>query len=273
MDIKKIALEPAYEKSGIDGSGLSPVLTCMIHDTQPERRFPAVIVVPGGSYSRCSKREGEPAAVRFYSYGFNAFVLDYSVIGKKFPTALTELAAAVKYIRENAEELCSTGEIIICGFSAGGHLTASLGVYYNEMSGIYGSDVRPDGVILSYPVITSGVLGHRESTENIAPDALLKDKISLEKHITEGFPPAFIWHCADDPVVPVENSLMLATALSAARVPFELHVFPEGGHGIALCDTTTVKDNNPRYIDPTAAQWFGLAVDWINRTIPIDKVI
>lgn len=265
MDIRKISLNVPYEKFGIDGTCLYPVLTCMIHDTQPERSFPAVIVVPGGSYNRCSKREGEPSAARFYSYGFNAFVLDYSVINKPFPTALAELSAAVRYIRDNKSALCCTDELIICGFSAGGHLAASLGVYFPEMEKVFGEGMRPHRLILSYPVISSGEYGHRESCRNIAPTEELMDKISLEKHIGKDFPPTFIWHCADDPVVPVENSLMLSARLSEHKIPFELHIFPSGGHGIALCDTTTVRDGDPRYINPTAAQWFDMAVDWINR--------
>lgn len=264
MKISMTELRPPYEKYNISGSGLCPKLTCMIHDSQPERKFPAVIVIPGGSYTRCSKREGEPAAARFYSYGYNAFVLEYSCVNKKFPTALLELGEAVKYVRENADALCCTDSIIVCGFSAGGHLAASLGAYHGELSENFGN-IRPDAEILCYPVITSGEFTHRESAKNIATSAELMEKISIEKHISPDFPPTFIWHCADDNVVPVENSLMLAAALSKNNIPFEMHIFPEGGHGIALCDTTTVKDDNPRYINPTAAQWFGLATDFIGR--------
>ena len=84
--------------------------------------------------------------------------------------------------------------------------------------------------------------------------------ISLEDHVTPDTPPCFIWHCADDKTVPVQNSLMFAQALSAAGVPYEMHIFPKGGHGIAMCDITTVKNNDPRYIDPHAARWFDMAL-------------
>lgn len=262
MKIVKVGLEPPYSEYDIDGGRLCPALTCMIHDSSPGRVYPGIIIVPGGSYSRCSSREGEPAAARFYSYGFNAFVLDYSCVDKKFPTALLELGAAVKYVREKACECCCNDKLYVCGFSAGGHLAASLGAFGSE---IMDEDLTPDGLILCYPVITSGEFTHKESARNIAPTEALMEKISIEKHITKSFPPSFIWHCADDNVVPVENSLMLSSALSAAKVPFELHIFPEGGHGIALCDITTIKNDDKRYINPTAAQWFGLALDWINR--------
>lgn len=265
MEIKKIALTPPYERFDINGSGLKPVLTAMIHDSQPERKFPAIIIAPGGCYSRCSKREGEPTAARFYSYGYNAFVLEYSVKNKPFPIALCEIAEATAYIRRNINSLRCEDRIFICGFSAGGHLSASLGVYYPEISEKFGGEniIRPDGLILCYPVITAGEFTHSESCSNIAPTEALRDKISLENHITGRFPKSFIWHCADDRTVSVMNSLMLAEKLSANNVPFELHIFPQGGHGIALCDITTVKDNNPRYINPCAAQWMPLALQWL----------
>lgn len=269
MEIKKIELNVPYEKAGISGEGLSAVLTCMIHDSQPERRFPAFITVPGGSYTRCSKREGEPTAARWYSFGYNAFVLEYSVINKPFPTAMLELAAAVAYVREHTEELRCTERVIVCGFSAGGHLAASLGAYNSseEYYSLFGGreKIKIDDMILCYPVITSGKFTHAESCANIAPSEELREKISLENHIIADFPRTFIWHCADDPVVPVENSLMLASKLSENKVPFELHIFPSGGHGIALCDITTMKGEDTRYINPTAAQWYKLALEWARR--------
>ena len=91
--------------------------------------------------------------------------------------------------------------------------------------------------------------------------------VSLEKHVTPDTPPTFLWHTWTDELVPVENSLMFASALSGSHVPFELHIFPKGGHGIAMCDITTIKDGNERYLNPTAAQWFALALDWAERIL------
>lgn len=264
-----IDLKPPYEKSEIDGRELAPQLTAMLHDNDPSRKYPSVVVVPGGSYMHCSKREGEPCAARWYAYGYNAFVLDYSCVGKKFPTALLELCEALRFIRNNAEQMQCDGRIIVCGFSAGGHLAASLGVHYDKFGKDFGGDdiIRPDGMVLSYPVITTGEYTHSLSAENIAPTEELREITSLEKHVSADTPPAFIWHCADDKTVPVQNSLMMADALSRNNIPFELHIFPQGGHGIALCDKTTVKDNDPRYINPTAAQWFELAAAWAERLL------
>lgn len=267
MITKTIPLAPPYEKAGLSGEGLSPTLTCIIHDSQPERKYPALIAIPGGSYEHCSKREGEPCAARWYSYGYNGFVLDYSCVNKPFPTALLELCAAVEYIKSHADELCCDGRVILCGFSAGGHLAASLGVHFGKYQGLFNENIRPDGMVLCYPVITAGKYTHPLSAQNIAPTEELMKLASLEDHVSADVCPTFIWHSADDNIVPVENSLMFASALSASNVPFELHIFPKGGHGIAMCDITTIKDGNERYLNPTAAQWFTLALDWAERIL------
>ncbi len=267
MHTFNVSLTPPYNKFGLPHEDLSPKLTCMIHDSQPERRFPAVIAVPGGSYEHCSKREGEPCAARWYAQGYNGFVLEYSCGHISYPTQLLELAAAVEYIRENADALCCDGRIILCGFSAGGHLAASLAVHHGKFSKVFSESIRPDGAVLCYPVISSGEYRHQLSSDNIAHDDAIRREISLENHVSADTVPCFIWHCADDDIVPAENSLMMASALSRCGIPYELHIFPQGGHGIAMCDITTLKDNNMRYINSTAAQWFGLALDWAERLL------
>lgn len=271
MNTFAVKLTPPYEKAGLSGEGLSPSLTCIIHDTDPDRKFPALIAVPGGSYEHCSKREGEPCAARWYSHGYNGFVLEYSCVDKPFPTALLELAAAVEYIRSNADSLSCDGRIILCGFSAGGHLCASLGVHFERYAEFFAENIRPDKMILCYPVITSGEYTHPLSAKNIAPTEKLKALAALENHVSEKTPPTFIWHCADDNIVSAENSLMFASALSKKKVPYELHIFPKGGHGIAMCDITTIKNNDSRYINPVAAEWFSLALRWEQNIDPLQK--
>ena len=265
MKIIKKELSPDYGAFGLPVPGKKAVLTCMVHDTQPERSFGGMLVIPGGSYEKCSKREGEPCAVRFYSHGFNAFVLEYSVVKKPFPTALLELCEAVRFIRENRAELCMTDFLCVTGFSAGGHLAASLGAYHDsDVVGAYRGKVTPDRLILCYPVITSGEYTHSLSAANIAPDEETKELISIEKHIGKGFPPSFIWHCADDRTVPVMNSLLLAEELSGQGIPYEMHIFPKGGHALAMCDTTTVRDEDyERFVVPHNARWAELALEWL----------
>lgn len=253
---------------GASSDAVPARLTCMIHDIQPERSFPSVIVVPGGSYVKCSKREGEPCAARFYSYGYNTFILEYSVIDKPFPIALKELCEAIRFIREERDELHATDEVHVLGFSAGGHLAACLGAYHSDdIIGGYKGKVTPDSLILCYPVITMGEYTHLQSRENIAPDIELRKLTSVEHHVRKFFPPTFIWQCADDKTVPVMNSLMLAQALSENDVPFELHIFPKGGHAVAMCDVTSVRDgDNDRYILPDVAVWSDLALTWLRKT-------
>ncbi|MGN0614045.1 MAG: alpha/beta hydrolase [Porcipelethomonas sp.] len=261
-----------YKKAGLNPENFSPELIPYTLSLSPEtgrKKRPAVIICPGGGYEFLSDREGQAVAMRFASHGINSFVLKYS-IKSPFPAALLELACAVKHVRENSEEYdIDPGSVIVCGFSAGGHLCASLGT----ISGSYLKDffpdsdaIRPDGMILSYPVITSGSFRHRGSIESILgknPDAEMLETVSLEKQVTAETPKTFIWHNADDKTVPVENTIDFTRALSSCGIPFECHIFPYGGHGLALADESTAK--NEAHLNPVCAQWADLAVKWIKR--------
>ncbi len=236
---------------------------------------PAVIICPGGCYARRSVREGEPAALRFLARGMQAFVLQYSTPAR-FPCALAELGAAVALIRKRAAEWhIDPGNIYLCGFSAGGHLCASLGTLHDRAFlrdllggklGLPEGSWRPDGMILAYPVISSGPYGHRESFEMLLgpdPGQDLLDLVSLEKQVTEQTAPAFVWHTGEDETVPVENAMLFAMALRRAGIPLELHIYEKGEHGLALCDEVT--GNTSSRMQPDVAGWLELAVRWIKR--------
>ena len=151
----------------------------------------------------------------------------------------------IAHIRENAAQYhVRPDAIAVCGFSAGGHLSASSGILWNEpviaeTLGIENRMARPDAMILSYPVITSGEHAHRGSFECLlgerANDAAWLERLSLERRVDGTTPPTFLWHTFADELVPVENALLLASALRRADVPFELHIFPEGIHGLSRC--------------------------------------
>ena len=199
----------------------------------PEKRRPLVIVVPGGGYQRCSDRESEPVAMQFLAMGCHACVLDYSVSPNRFPVALRELAAAIAIVRDHAEEWYVDPEsVLVCGFSAGGHLACSIGTFWNRSVAYEGikrtaREVRPDGLILCYPVITSGEHCHPGSFqellgENTQPE--LGQAVSLELHVTDQMPPVFLWHTVTDDTVPVENSLLLAWAMQKNHVNYEMHI-------------------------------------------------
>lgn len=271
MKIKFYDIKLPYEKIGVNYiQSVSLVsYTLDISCEIGRKNRPAVIICPGGGYEFVSEREAEPVALRFAAAGIHAFVLNYSVVQKPFPTALLELAQATAFIRENAESWdIDPKKISVCGFSAGGHLAASLGVHWDK-SFIRDTlelkdEHKPNSMILSYPVITSGEYKHEGSIQNIVglqPNPAQLDLVSLEKHVSSNTPRTFIWHCADDDVVPVENTILFIKALSKNKISFECSIYPHGGHGISLCDDTT--SSKPSEYNEKCSQWFDNAVKWL----------
>jgi acetyl esterase/lipase len=251
-----------------------PTLTAYVPDVspevEPERRRASVLICPGGGYHFVSFREAEPVAVRFLSRGFNVFVLDYEVAPVRYPVALLEAAAAMNVIRSRAAHFhADPDKIAIGGFSAGGHLAASLSVFWQEKFisdalGVPSDSFKPNALILGYPVITSGPFAHRNSFINLlgadAPEELV-GRMSLENQVNPQVPPTFMWHTFSDEAVPVENSLMFAKALRENNVPFEMHIFPQGAHGLSLCnDQSTMK---PALINPHCEGWPELCEKWL----------
>lgn len=237
----------------------------------PERKRTAVIVVPGGGYWNCSDREQEPVAMRFLAMGCHAFILNYSVAPHRFPVSLRELALSVATIREHAKEWhVDADRILVCGFSAGGHLTGSLGTFWNrpvayEAIGRTPEEIRPDGLILCYPVITSGAYRHQGSVNQLLgenPDEELLELFSLELQVSADMPPVFLWHTLTDETVPVENSLLLTYALKRSGVNFEFHLYPSGGHGLSLATEETGGDQE-RLVEPCCQTWISLVQSWI----------
>lgn len=182
-----------------------------------------VLVCPGGSYANTSDREAEAIALQFAAMGYHAAVLRYSVAPATYPTALLEVAKSVQMIREHAEEWHVDAEkIVIEGCSAGGHLAASYCLFWKEKFiavalGITDVErvLKPNGMLLGYPVITSGEFAHRGSFVKLLGERQkeLNEALSLEKHVSEDVPPTFIWHTFEDQTVPVENSLLFVGAL------------------------------------------------------------
>ena len=226
------------------GLGDNASLTVYLLDDSPEVAIhdrPMVIVCPGGAYCSLSDREGEPVAMQFTAMGYHSAVLRYSVAPAHHPAALLELGRAVATVRSHAGRWCVDGRrIAVLGFSAGGHLAACSGTLYRNIEVIANDpadnmDHAPDALVLCYPVISSGVYGHQQSFEALAGnDGELKEYLSLEKRVSKDTPPAFLWHTAEDDTVPVENSLMFVKAMRECNRPVELHVFPEGRHGLGL---------------------------------------
>ena len=227
---------------------------------------PAVILCPGGGYEHHSPREGEAVAVKLLSLGMNAAFLRYSLIPDEFPCALYEAANAVRYLREHAKEWdCDPDKIIIAGFSAGGHVAASLGTMWNskELEGLVKEYlhtepemIRPDGMLLGYPVITSGEKAHRKSFERLLGTRYeqLLESVSLEERVTKDTPQTFLWHTVTDGAVPVENSMLFAQALQKEHIGFELHLFPHGNHGLGL-GTRETDTADGTHFQPEVSVW------------------
>lgn len=239
----------------------------------PDKLRPGIVVIPGGGYRRCSDRESEPVVMQFLSRGCHCFLLNYSVAPNRFPTSLLELAEAVAYIREHGSQWqVDTDKILVCGFSAGGHLACSLGVMWNREF-VYGAigrtkeQIRPNGMILCYPVISSGEYAHEGSFLQLLgeeADQELRKQVSLELLAGEHTPPAFIWHTFTDDTVPVENSLLLSMALKKQGVNFEMHIYPSGGHGLSLANPET-GGTDKNLLDPVCESWMGLLDKWIKN--------
>lgn len=242
-------------------------------DTYGERKRPMVLICPGGGYEHVSVREGEPIAFHFLTAGCHAAVLWYDIAkqGVCHPQELKELAWSVAYIREHAKQYAiAPDKILVAGFSAGAHLAACLGCFWDrdwlekEMQ-MKKESYQPNGMILAYPVITSGTFAHRGSFENLMGKKAseeLERELSLENQVTGKVPPVFMWHTIEDGSVPLENSLMFAAALRKAGVNFEYHVFPHGGHGYALATKETATKNGVE-IEPQCAQWMDLCKNWL----------
>lgn len=230
---------------------------------------PLILLCPGGGYEDTSDREAEALALQFMAMGYHAAVLRYSYKPAVYPTALLEIATAMKIIHEHKKEWHVT-KVFVEGCSAGGHLAASLGVFWKEKwlaeaVGTTNDVLRPAGMILSYPVITSGEYAHRGSFENLLAGQYTEEMLertSLEKQVTADTPEAFIWHTYTDNAVPVENSLLFIGAMRKYQIPVEFHMYPIGNHGLATADRQTMTPDR-ECIQPQCQSWIALAKTWL----------
>lgn len=232
----------------------------------------AMIVCPGGGYAFLSEREDEHIALTWANAGFQTFVLHYGVNENATNfEPLIEACLAIRYVREHAAEWnIDPDHVFITGFSAGGHLAASAGTLWDcdAVRAAFG-DIptrmgRPDGTVLCYPVITSGDYAHRGSMLRLTHEGSSAEeqaRFSLENFVNQDTAPAFLWHTANDPAVPSMNSLLYASAMAKCGVPYELHIYPDGVHGLALCDERTW-DGVPALINEVASDWIHHALRW-----------
>ena len=222
----------------------------------------AVIVCPGGGYSHLADHEGRPVAEWLNTLGVTAFVLKYR-FGPAYhhPAPLLDAARAIRTVRARATEWrLDPNRIGILGFSAGGHLASTVGTHFDAgkadaVDAIERVSSRPDLMILIYPVITMREFTHAGSKRMLLgenpPEDLVKS-LSNDEQVTKETPPTFLVHTADDPGVPVENSLRFAAALRKVKVPVEIHVYEHGPHGFGLGGK-----------DPILSTWPQRCAEWL----------
>jgi acetyl esterase/lipase len=205
----------------------------------------AMVICPGGGYTRLAPHEGEGYALWLSGRGITCFVLKYRLgaDGYRYPAPLQDAQRALRLVRSRAKEWnLNTNRVGIIGSSAGGHVTSMAMTHFDSgdpkaADPIERESSRPDIAILCYPVITMGKFAHQGSKHNLLgtnPPPALVEQTSSELQVIKESPPTFIWSTDDDKTVPIENTLLFATALRKAGVPFELHVYQRGPHGQGL---------------------------------------
>lgn len=274
----------------IEACGGDARLSCCLHEQYPKlpgsKKRPCIVICPGGAYERVSDREADNVAAKCLGFGYHTAVLRYAVAPHRFPTALCQLAKALAFLREQAAEWhIDPDQIAVMGFSAGGHLAASLGNFWNspflkkQLAGeteagkepaVLAERIRPNAQILCYPVISGIKSPHEGSFRNLigpGPEAWFLERcreLSMEKCVGPDTPPTFLWHCLPDDTVPAVNSLLMAEALWKEQIPVELHLYGTGGHALGTADALSLSVDG-RGVQPECANWMELCHTWLKH--------
>lgn len=227
----------------------------------------ALVICPGGGYQHLAPHEGNDYALWLNQHGVTCFVLKYRLgsSGYRHPAMLHDAARAVRWVRANADQFkIDAHRVGIMGSSAGGHLAATLVTHFdagdtNAADVIERQSSRPDLGILCYAVISMGEFAHKGSRNNLlgtnAPPDLVK-LLSNELQVTTNTPPCFLWTTFEDKTVPMENTMLFAAALRKNHVPFALHIYEKGGHGMGLKDKAPFASPHP---------WAGDCLFWLRE--------
>ena len=257
--------------------GFRPNLRSYIHDDEEKRD--CMIVVPGGAYCMVAINEAYVVAKEFYDRGMNTFVLTYTTdITTSFPVMkqpLNDLSRAVRIVRKNEDRFkIKSNRLFICGFSAGGHLCSTLVTHFNDVKDCDSKldlvSNRPDGAILSYPVISMGT--YTESFSRLTllgpnPTEDMLDYFSTEKCVTKDTPPCFLWHTQEDGLVSVNNTELFSKALQENGIPYAKYIFPSGHHGLALANKDYFDGN---FGEPYVSEQLDLAIKAVKNGTAIN---
>ena len=237
-----------------------PTITPYIPETK--KSDAAVVIFPGGGYRKRAQHEGGGYAEFLQANGITAFVVEYRVAPHTFPLPLLDARRGVRWVRANAERYgIDKSKIAVMGSSAGGHLAALVSTYtkpiaFEGADTIDNEDFLPNAQILCYPVICAPSdegITHLGSYQNLVggTDPELEKAVDPSLNVNESTPRAFIWHTSEDPSVNVINSYRYASALRMLDIRVEMHIFPDGRHGLGLAPQL-----------PHVAKWSALLIDW-----------
>lgn len=217
---------------------------------EERKNAPCVIICPGGAYNRVAfHNEGIPVAEKMRSLGYQAFILNYRVYPDLYPKPQQDLIRAIRFVRKNHEKLGVDPEnVMIMGFSAGGHLCATVGALYDryedETHRYDDISARPDKICLCYPLVSLMTDIHEKCIENFLGSLdRMEDRraLSAEMILSKDYPKTYLWACEDDPVVMCSHTKMMDAALTNKKAPHKMHLFPDGGHGIGLGENTSAQ--------------------------------
>ena len=241
-----------------------PTLTPYLPDTT-NATGAAMVICPGGGYGGLASHEGKDYALWLNQHGVTCFVLKYRLgsNGYRHPAMLNDAARAVRWVRAHGDEYkIDANRVGIMGSSAGGHLASTLLTHFdsgatNSSDAVERQSSRPDLGILCYAVITMGEFTHQGSKNNLLgkdPAPELVELLSNELQVATNTPPCFLWTTFEDKTVPMENTMQFAEALRKNHLPFDLHVYEKGGHGMGLKDKPPFAHPHP---------WAGDCLFWL----------
>ncbi len=234
---------------------------------------PGLLIIPGGGYSYCSDREAEPIAIRMLAEGFNCFVLRYTC-NATYPVPHKEVGFVLDYLKKNHNEFNLLNKnLSLVGFSAGGHLAASFATIYKEIAKLLNlneENLKPFALVLGYPVITMlDQYTHSGTKSTITnDDPVLIEKLSVEKNVTDDFPPTYIFSTEVDEAVPIQNSYLLIDELKKHNITYQAHIFEKGIHGGSLFTRAVYPNFTKQNMEAeTNAIWASEAADFLNKLL------